>query len=113
MKDETGGKPITEFVGLRSKLYSYIVDDKHKFTCKGVKKYAAKRYLKHEDYKNVLFNRTTKNVSQNGIRSYNHNIYTETVNKVALSSKSDKEFILDDNINTLSFGHYKIKSILN
>ena len=36
-------------------------------------------------------------------------IYTETVNKVALSANDDKRIILDDKINTLSYGHYKVE----
>ena len=44
----------------------------------------------------------------NVLRSYNHTIYTETVNKVALSPFDDKRYILKDNINTLAWGHHKI-----
>lgn len=38
-KDEAGGKVITEFIGLKSKMYSYIKDDGcNSKTAKGVKK---------------------------------------------------------------------------
>ena len=43
MKDETAGKPIKEFVGLRSKMYSLLVDGKEKKTEKGIKKSAIRR----------------------------------------------------------------------
>ena len=37
-KDEAGGVPITEFVGLRSKMYSYVKENgKGGMTAKGVK----------------------------------------------------------------------------
>ena len=41
----------------------------------------------------------------NLIRSYNHKIYCETLNKLALSGDDDKGII--DGINTYAYGHYK------
>ncbi|XP_065642354.1 uncharacterized protein LOC136073985 [Hydra vulgaris] len=49
-KDETGGAQIKEFVGLRSKLYSYKVHGKDNKKCKGVKNNVVKKYITHEDY---------------------------------------------------------------
>ena len=37
MKDEAGGKQITEFVGLRSRLYSFKFDEKEEKKCKGLR----------------------------------------------------------------------------
>ena len=57
MKDETAGIPIVEFIGLRSKMYSYIKsNEKGCKTAKGIKKNIVKNVIKHEDYKNTLFN---------------------------------------------------------
>ena len=55
MKDEAGGKQITEFVGLRSKLYSFKIDEKEEKKCKGVKKSEVKRSINFKDYKDCLF----------------------------------------------------------
>ena len=57
MKDELGRRVITEFVALRSKIYSYLTDDckEHKKT-KGTKKCVIKRMIKFNDYKNCLLN---------------------------------------------------------
>ena len=60
MKDEAGGKQITEFVGLRSKLYSFKIDEKEEKKCKGVKKSEVKRTINFKDYKDCLF--TGKNI---------------------------------------------------
>ena len=38
MKDETNGIEITEFVGLRSKLYAFKVEEDEHKKCKGVRK---------------------------------------------------------------------------
>ena len=55
MKDELGGKIITEFVTLRPKTYSYSTDDgKEDKKAKGTKKCVIKRMIKFNNYKNCL-----------------------------------------------------------
>ena len=44
----------------------------------------------------------------NVIRSHRHEIFSETVNKIALSVNDDKRIILEDKISTFANGHYKI-----
>ena len=52
MKDELGGKIMTEFVALRPKLYSYTkLDGSENKKCKGIKKCVVKKTLTFEDYK--------------------------------------------------------------
>ena len=106
-KDETGGKLIEEFVGLRSKLYSYKLHDKEHKRCKGVKKNVVAKSITHEDYKNCLRTKNEQLRKMNVIRSHLHDIYTEQINKVALSADDDKRIILEDGVSTLSYGHYK------
>ena len=67
-------------------MYRFIADgDDHKYNkCKGVKKYVGEIELTINDYKHTMNSRESKKVSQNGIRSYNHQIFTETQNKTAL-----------------------------
>ena len=87
MKDEAAGKIIKEFVGLRSKLYSYIMEEgKETKKCKGVKRQVVKNYITHEDYKTCLITGKEKLVRQNIIRSYDHELFTEEVNKIGLSA---------------------------
>ena len=76
--------------------------------CKGVKKSVIKKSILHEDYKKCLLTGKEQLRRMNVIRSYKHEIYTEEINKVALSSSDDKRHILDDGVHTLALGHYKI-----
>ena len=56
-KDKAAGQIITEFVGLRNNMYSYLTDNGvNNKTAKEIKKIVFKQDLKHEDYKNKLFN---------------------------------------------------------
>ena len=86
MKDELGGKIMTEFIALRPKLYSYKkLDGEEDKKCKGIKKCVIKKTLMFEDYKNCLLNLKDVNRSQLMFRSRNHEVHTVEVNKVALN----------------------------
>ncbi len=112
MKDETHGIPIQEFVGLRPKMYSilYTENDKQveKKTAKGIKKSVTKRKLRHANYKECLFEKRQTMATMNQIRSERHEIYSIKLNKIGLSPYDDKRYILNDGMNTLAYGHYKI-----
>ena len=113
-KDEAAGKNIKEFVGLRAKLYSYKMEEgKENKRCKGIKKAVVEKSIRHEDYKTCLETGKEQLRRQNIIRSYEHTLYTEEVNKVALSSADDKRYLLKDSFDTLAWGHHKIKDMDN
>ena len=109
-KDEFNGKIITEFVGLRSKLYSLTAEGekKEKKVAKGVKRCVINNELKFSDYKDVLNNKTKLNKDMNFIKSKLHKVNTIKVNKICLSCFDNKRFIFDDGITSYAFGHYKI-----
>ena len=108
-KDEAAGIPITEFVGLRSKMYSYIKDNqKVGKTAKGIKKNIIKNNIKHEEYKNVLINNKQIHHTMKTIRSMNHQLGSYELNKVSLSCFDDKRYIANDGINSFAYGHYAI-----
>ena len=91
MKDELGGKIMTEYVALRRKTYSYLTDDcKKDKKAKGTKKCVIKRRLKFSVYKDCLLNNEIIFKSQQRFKSDEHDVYTEEVNKIALSSNDDK-----------------------
>ena len=47
----------------------------------------------------------------NVIRSHCHEIYTEEINKIALSSDDDKRVIMTDGIHTLAYGHKNVTTL--
>ena len=113
-KDEAAGKQITEFVGLRAKLYSYKVEESYEEKkCKGVKKAVIKKTISFNEYKNCLFDNKPSMRKMNVIRSHLHTMYTETVNKIALSPFDDKRLIREDNIHTFAYGHKGGNSVSN
>ena len=107
-KDEAGGKIISEFVGLRPKLYAYKMHEgKEEKRCKGVKKAVVTRSINFEDYKTCLFTGKPQTRTMNVIRSHRHELFTEEINKIALSANDDKRVILEDGIHTLAHGHWR------
>ena len=110
-KDETKGKQINTFVGLPAKLYAYKMDEgKEEKKCKGIKKIVKKNNVSFEDYLDCLFNSSLQRRNMNVIRWHDHNLYSETVNKVALSHEDDKRVIQKDGIHTYAHGHFNTKS---
>ena len=85
-KDEAAGIPICEFVGLRSKMYSYMKDNQQGGkTAKGIKKNVIKKDIKHNNYKETLFNNEQMYHKIKTIRSENHQLGSYEINKVSLS----------------------------
>ncbi|XP_068685106.1 uncharacterized protein [Montipora foliosa] len=108
-KDEAAGIPITEFVGLRSKMYSYMKDnDKGGKTAKGIKKNIIKNNITHKNYKEVLFNNKQMQHTMKTIRSNLHQLESYELNKVSLSCFDDKRYIHNNGVTSHAYGHYKI-----
>ena len=106
-KDEAAGKIITKFVGLRAKNYAFLLDGEEHKKCKGIKKNVTKNSITFKDYETCLFTNTKQFRKMNIFRSHQHNVFTEEVNKIALTANDDKRVILKDGIHTLAHGHYR------
>ena len=77
MKDKTAGVAIEEFVKLKPKMYSYLVNDNRE----------------RKKAKVVLLNKKCLRHSMNRIESKDHEIGTYEFNKISLSCFDDKIFI--------------------
>lgn len=126
-KDETAGFWINQFVGLRSKLYSILKDEKtmmgelldtgkhlEKKTAKGVKKWIIKKKLRHQQYYDCLtnpeYNPYNHLEQMTGFQTFQNQIYTTQITKLTLSAADDKMFVCDDGITTLPYGYRGITS---
>ena len=106
MKDELGGDVITEFVALRPKAYSYITNYFVEMKkAKGTKKCVGNKMLRFEDYKKCLFSNGKVLKSQQRFKSENHEVYTENINKIALSYDDDKRIVTSDRITSYPYGY--------
>ena len=103
MKDEFKGKTISEFVGLKSKMYSLIsVDDKEVAKAMGVNKKRHKEFV-------VLFNKKVIRHNMKRIQSKLHKMGTYDIYKISLSCFDDKRYVLNDGVSTLAYFHKEIK----
>ncbi|XP_050513029.1 uncharacterized protein LOC126888699 [Diabrotica virgifera virgifera] len=140
MKDENNGRIMTDYIGLRSKLYTTkvaitdndikqlrmkLIDQEYEDDeidniirnygvtkkAKGVKKSVVNSKITFEDYVECLDTSTTKIASQNLIRSDKHQVYSITQSKIALSPHDDKRYHLPESYDTLPWGHYLIENL--
>ena len=101
MKDEQGRQVMTQFAVLRPKTYSYLIDDDNSDKkVKRTKKFAIERILKFTHC--LLKNEIILN-SQQIFKSEAYNVYTEEINKIALSSNDDKRLQTYDRITTCPY----------
>ena len=104
MKDELGRKIMTEYAALRPKTYYLMDDGRNDKKAKGTKKRVTKQRLKFNDYKDCLLNNEIILKSQQRFKSERHDVYTEEINKIALSSNDDKRLQTFDRITLYPYG---------
>ena len=107
-KDEMGGIPISEYVGLRPKMYSVITKEEQIRKAKAIKKNIVKNQITHQNYLDCLFHSKTFKHEMHMLRRYEHQIYGIRVNKTSLSPLDTKRFIKENEIETYAFGHFKV-----
>ena len=73
MKDETGGVAIEEFVGLKPKMFSFLVDKNEHKKAKGLNKNVVAT-ISHNEYEDVLLKNKCLRHSMNRIQSKDHRI---------------------------------------
>ncbi|MEW8190510.1 MAG: hypothetical protein AB2766_14525, partial [Candidatus Thiodiazotropha endolucinida] len=106
LKDECAGRAIAEYVGLRPKMYSILeAGGKNTKKAKGVKKNVVKKHIRHEQYKEALFEKQTFRHGMDVLRSERHRIYGQHLNKVSLSPFDSKRWIAKNGVDTLAYGH--------
>ena len=106
MKDELKGKIITEFITLRPKAYTYLTDDgKEDKKATGTKKCVINRMIKFDDYKRCLLNGEVILKSQQRFTSNRHDVYTENINKIALSNNDNKRIVSSNKMTSDPYGY--------
>ena len=92
MKDELGG--------------SFLMDDgKENKKVKGTKKCIIKKKIKFNDYKKCLFSDELILKSQQRFISKKLDVYTENINKIALSNNDDKRIVSSVKITSYPYGY--------
>ena len=118
VKDEPNGHRITEFVGLRSKM-NYLVDEKNVVynVAKGVPRNVVidgertsvknielyKRVLEVEKKGDAVIDGTFRRIYNQGFDNS-----TKEQTKTLMTFTDNKRWILDDNVHTLAFCHFRL-----
>ena len=105
MKDETGGVDFEQFVGLKPKLYSFMVYHRgeHK-KAQGPNKNVVAR-ISYGEYRDVLLNNKCLRHLMNRLQSKYHKRGTYKINKPSLSCLYDKIYILNNGYDGLVLGY--------
>lgn len=111
-KDETSGKIITHFIGLKPKSYCYKIygEEKEHKKSKGIVKHKVRTQLNYDKYEETLNRKLKEKVSFNSIRSKGHQIFSINQTKYSLSNYDNKRYWLND-CESLPYGHYMITHI--
>ena len=110
-KDESFGRPIAEFVGLRAKMYSLkLKGGGTKKVLKGVGRKYVEKHCMHEAYYDCLTLHKTTTARYRSIRSTNQHLKTIPIVKLALSSYDDKRYLTVNGHDTLAYGHWRTRS---
>ena len=80
-------------------------NDKIDKKAKGTKKCVIKKMIKFDDYKKCLLNDKAILKSQQRFISNKHDVYTENVNKIALSNDDDKTILSSNKITSYPYGY--------
>ncbi|XP_049947119.1 uncharacterized protein LOC126455272 [Schistocerca serialis cubense] len=111
MKDEFNGEIVTEFIGLRAKMY--VIDtDSHSTIkkAKGVKR-ASLKEISIDDYRSCILDNVPKMTTQYTIQSNSHIVHTIKQRKLALTYDDDKRYVEKNGVYTLPWGHYRIEKL--
>ena len=105
MKDDLGGKIMTEFVAIRAEMYAYRKVDKkvEEKCCKGTKRMFLK--VLHLMTTRPAFNGETIYKEQMLLENKKHEVYTVNEYKIALNRENDKRTVPADKITTLAWGY--------
>ena len=107
MKDEFGGKVMTEFAALKAKMYAYrkIGKEVEEERCKGTKKCVVSEGLTFDDYKTCLFDSKAVYREHMLFENKKHDVYTINKHKIALNRDDGKKLVQADGITTLARGY--------
>jgi len=126
LKDETGFRAIYQFIALRPKMYAFRYSSQSTYThkdmttrdlrdsivkrAKGVQSSALTTQVMFANYKEALDNSdVTIRTTTKKISSKKHQVYTESIKKVALRNHDEKRYLQADHNTTLAYGHYRIR----
>ena len=106
MKDESEVKKFSDFLGLKSKMYSKKnIDDKESNAAKGMN-----ILTEFNEFKHALLNKKIISHKMRRIQGKKHKMETYEINKISLSVFVDKRYVLNYGIHVLAYFYKNLKS---